>query len=104
MASGNAVPFLSPIAIAGCPVTALPIDPDLFDLLVCPLAQRPLKWTGALLVSTDPGTRRAYRIVDGIPVLLPDAGEELDLQCWQEAMDGPGPVGGGIEALRSRGS
>jgi uncharacterized protein YbaR (Trm112 family) len=49
-----------------------PFDPDLFDLLVCPEARTPLKWVEGRLVSTDPATRRAYRVDGDIPVMLLD--------------------------------
>ncbi|MCS6969704.1 MAG: hypothetical protein RMM29_02325 [Planctomycetota bacterium] len=80
----------------------LPCDPDLFDLLVCPLARTPLKWVEGRLVSTDRATRRAYRVQDGIPVMLVEESEELALAEWQRLIDLPGPVGQGAEAVRRR--
>lgn len=80
----------------------LPCDPDLFDLLVCPLARAPLKWVEGRLVSTDAATRRAYRVVDGIPVMLIDESETLSEAEWQRLMALPGPVGQGAEAVRRR--
>jgi uncharacterized protein YbaR (Trm112 family) len=65
----------------------LPIDPDLFHILVCPVAKTPLKWVDGKLVSTDKRTRRAYRIDDGIPIMLPEEGETLDGAAWQSLMD-----------------
>jgi len=80
----------------------LPIDPDLFDLLVCPLSRKPLKFVDGRLVSTDAETRRAYRIDGDIPVMLIDEAETLDRDAWQAAMDAEGPVGAGAEAVRTR--
>ncbi len=64
----------------------MPIDPRLLELLVCPLSRADLVVDGETLVSTDPGTRRRYRIDDGIPVLLIDESEELDPAAWGEVM------------------
>ena len=64
----------------------MPIDPRLLELLVCPLSRADLVLDGETLVSTDPGTRRRYRIDDGIPVLLIDESEELDPTVWGEVM------------------
>ncbi|MEX0774854.1 MAG: Trm112 family protein [Phycisphaeraceae bacterium] len=47
---------------------ATPIDPDLLDLLVCPLTRSPLKQEGDELVATVGGLR--YPIREGIPVML----------------------------------
>ena len=79
-----------------------PCDPDCFDLLVCPLARVPLKWVDGALVSTDPETRRRYRVDDGIPILLIDESEIMTERDWRAAMAAEGPVGGGIAALRAR--
>lgn len=83
-------------------MTDLPIDRDLFDLLVCPQARVPLKWVGGRLLSTDPATRRAYRIDDGIPVMLVEESEVLSEAAWSEAMRGEGPVGAGVAAVQAR--
>jgi uncharacterized protein YbaR (Trm112 family) len=74
----------------------------LFDLLVCPQARVPLKYTGGRLVSTDPVTRRAYRVDDGIPVMLMEESQVLDEAAWQAAMAGDGPVGGGVAVVQAR--
>lgn len=80
----------------------LPCHPDLFDLLVCPEARTSLKWTGGRLVSTDPATRRAYRVEDGIPIMLLEESTVLTPAEWQQAMADAGPVGAGAEAVRAR--
>lgn len=46
------------------------IDETLLDILVCPADRGPLLLIGELLY--NPRMRRAYRIEDGIPVLLVD--------------------------------
>jgi uncharacterized protein YbaR (Trm112 family) len=80
----------------------LPFDQDLFDLLVCPEARVPLKFTGGRLVSTDAKTRRSYRVDDGIPVMLMEESQVLDEATWQAAMAGDGPVGGGVAVVQAR--
>jgi uncharacterized protein YbaR (Trm112 family) len=80
----------------------LPFDKDLFDLLVCPAARVPLKFCDGRLVSTDGKTRRAYRIDAGIPVMLIEESSVLSETEWQTAMNGVGPVGGGVAAVQAR--
>mgnify|MGYP000473419786 CR=1 FL=1 len=46
------------------------LDATLLDILVCPADRGPLIHTGSELY--NPRLRRAYRIEDGIPVLLVD--------------------------------
>jgi uncharacterized protein len=83
-------------------LSKLPFDQDLFDLLVCPEARLPLKYTGGRLVSTDPRTRRSYRVDDGIPVMLLEESTVLDEAAWQAAMASDGPVGGGVAVVQAR--
>jgi uncharacterized protein YbaR (Trm112 family) len=59
---------------------------DLLDILVCPLSKAPLVLEGNTLVSTDKATRRRYRIDDGIPDMLIENAEELDMATWTEIM------------------
>lgn len=54
------------------------IDPELMNILVCPLSHARLVHAGEWLYSTDPATRRRYPIRDGIPVLLIDESETVD--------------------------
>lgn len=63
------------------------MDPELLELLVCPLSKAPLVEDGDTLVSTDAATRRRYRVDDGIPVMLVDESEELDEPAWREIME-----------------
>ena len=61
------------------------------DLLVCPVARTPLVHPDAgSLVSCDPDTRLRYAVDDGIPVLLPDSGEELPRDEWEQIMRSAG--------------
>ena len=80
----------------------LPFSADLFDLLVCPEARLPLKLVENRLISTCPKTRRAYRIDDGIPVMLIEESLVLDLAEWQRLIALPGPVGAGVAAVQAR--
>lgn len=80
----------------------VPFDLDLFDLLLCPQAKAPLKWVNGTLISTDEGTRRRYRVEEGIPIMLVEESSEMDLAEWKRCMAAPGPVGGGAEAVRAR--
>ena len=64
----------------------MPVDGKLLEILVCPLSHARLVQEGETLVSTDPDTRRRYRIEEGIPVMLVDESEELDVSAWTEIM------------------
>ena len=50
--------------------TAAPIDPELLDILVCPLTRSKLRQEGDELVATAGGLR--YPIRERIPILLVD--------------------------------
>lgn len=51
------------------------MDPKLLEILVCPADRGPLLLIGDLLY--NPRLRRAYRIEDGIPVLLIDEATDV---------------------------
>jgi uncharacterized protein YbaR (Trm112 family) len=68
------------------------IDKELLEILVCPLSKAELVLDGEFLVSTDPETRRRYRIEDDIPIMLIDESEELDLETWREIMRKHGKI------------
>ncbi len=53
------------------------IDKKLLEILACPLSKAPVLLDGERLVSTDPETRRVYRIEDDIPVMLIEESVEL---------------------------
>ncbi len=67
-----------------------PLDPEFLAILRCPLSHAPLVQAGEALISTDPDTRRKYRIDDGIPVLLAEESEELDRETWEELLERAG--------------
>lgn len=52
------------------------LDPELLEILVCPLTRSPLRQEGDWLVGEVGGLR--YPIQDGIPVLLIDKAEMPD--------------------------
>lgn len=55
------------------------IHPDLLKILVCPDSRAPLVVVddGSLL-STDPKTRRLYRVEDEIPILLVEESRQVE--------------------------
>jgi uncharacterized protein len=52
------------------------LDENLLSILVCPADRGPLMYTADLLY--NPRLRRAYRIDEGIPVLLVDEARDVD--------------------------
>ena len=81
---------------------ALPFDQDLFDLLVCPESRKPLKYVEKRLLSTCVTGRRAYRVDDGIPVMLLEESQVLPTAEWERLMALPGPIGAGVAAVQAR--
>ena len=55
--------------------SAAAVDPALLAILVCPADRGPLLATGEVLY--NPRLRKAYRIEDGIPVLLVDQAADV---------------------------
>ncbi len=53
------------------------LDPTLLELLVCPQDRGPLRYAEAEAILYNPRLRRAYRIDDGIPVLLIDEARDV---------------------------
>jgi len=66
------------------------IDPQLLSIMVCPVSHAPLREVGDWLVSTDPETRLRYPVRDGIPVMLVDEAEEMELQEWEQVLNKEG--------------
>ena len=62
------------------------IKKELLEILVCPLSKAPLVEDVDTLVSTDKKTRRRYKIESGIPNMLVEDAEELDVETWTEIM------------------
>lgn len=81
---------------------ALPFAQDLFDLMVCPESRKPLRYVEKRLISSDSATRRAYRVEDGIPVMLIEESTVLSESEWQRLMALPGPLGAGVAAVQAR--
>lgn len=54
------------------------LDETLLRILVCPADRGPLVLTADGAVLYNPRLRRAYRIEDGIPVLLVDEARDVD--------------------------
>ncbi len=68
----------------------MPISDELLEILVCPLSRKPLVYDPAAdaLLSTDPETRRRYRIENGIPIMLADDehSEQMSEKEWSAAL------------------
>ena len=62
------------------------IPSDVLRILCCPVTKKPLVLSGDWLISTDEETRLRYPVKNGIPSLLADAGEEMDLASWSSAL------------------
>jgi uncharacterized protein YbaR (Trm112 family) len=54
------------------------VDPRLLEILVCPVTKGPLEYDRAAgeLISRQAGL--AYKVRDGIPIMLPDEARLLD--------------------------
>ena len=62
------------------------ISKELLDILCCPETKADLVMDGNTLVSVDKNTRRRYRIVDDIPIMLIEESEQLSLDEWSAIM------------------
>lgn len=62
------------------------ISDELLKILCCPESKADLLLDGDYLVSLDKETRRRYKIVDGIPIMLIEDSEQLELSAWEEVM------------------
>lgn len=54
------------------------IDPQLLEILVCPLTKGPLRYDAKTQELVSEKARLAYPIRDGIPILLVDEARSLD--------------------------
>jgi hypothetical protein len=52
-----------------------PLDPDFLAMLVCPESRKPLIQRGDRLLCKE--SRKAYRIIDGIPNLIVEEAERI---------------------------
>ena len=66
------------------------LDEKLLEILRCPASRAPLVLDGETLVSTDPGTRRRYRVEDGIPNMIIEESEVLEEEEWLRIMGAHG--------------
>ena len=62
------------------------VDKELLAILVCPQSHAPLVQVGDWLYSTDEQTRRRYPVQDGIPVMLIDESETVDIEEFKRVM------------------
>lgn len=54
------------------------VDPQLLDILVCPVTKGPLRYDRVRGELVSDQARLAYPIRDGIPIMLPDEARRLD--------------------------
>ena len=71
------------------------IDPELLEILRCPDSHAPLVADGDWLVSTDPATRRRYRVQDDIPNMILEDSEVMAEEAWIAVMKAHGVAPGG---------
>jgi uncharacterized protein YbaR (Trm112 family) len=64
------------------------LDPKLLEILACPVDRGPLLLVDGVLY--NPRLHRAYRIEDGIPVLLADEAVEVSDEEHERLMAGRG--------------
>ena len=56
----------------------MPLDSLLIEILACPVDKGPLLWFDEDDTLYNPRLKVAYRVTDGIPVLLPEEGRSVD--------------------------
>ena len=59
-------------------MSAVPVDPKLLDLLVCPVTKEALEYDADAQELISRGASLAYPILDGIPIMLPEDARQLD--------------------------
>lgn len=60
------------------PAPAVPVDPRLLEILVCPVTKGPLTYQRETSELISPQAKLAYPIRDGIPIMLPEEARALD--------------------------
>ena len=60
------------------PGKAVPVDPRLLEILVCPLTKTTLIYDRERNELVSKAAGLAYPIRDGIPIMLPDEARKLD--------------------------
>lgn len=74
------------------------ISKELLNVLCCPETKADLVLDDNYLVSTDPTTRRKYRIEDDIPIMLIEESDILDVETWKQIMIKHGKLSGEKQA------
>ena len=59
-------------------IPAIPVDPKLLEILVCPLTKTPLEYDAEKQELISRVAKLAYPIRDGIPIMLPEEARRLD--------------------------
>ena len=62
------------------------IDKEFLDILVCPKTKAPLIQSGDWLYSTDSESRLRYPIRDGIPIMLIEEAETVEVDEFQKTV------------------
>ena len=57
---------------------AVPIDPRLLEILVCPVTKGPLEYDREKNELISRSANLAYPIRDGIPIMLPEEARQLE--------------------------
>ncbi|RMH76261.1 MAG: Trm112 family protein [Actinomyces sp.] len=73
------------------------LDVRLLEILACPVDKGPLWYFADEDILYNPRLKRLYRVVDDIPVMLPDEAEEVDDATHERLMataetEGIGPT------------
>ena len=64
------------------------LDEELLKILACPKTKAPLIEIDGWLYSTDSETRLRYPIRDGIPIMLIEEAETVDVDEFRRLMEG----------------
>ncbi len=68
------------------------INPKLLEILCCPETKADLVLDGQTLVSTDAKSRRRYKIINDIPIMLIDESEVVGIDEWKSIMQKNGKL------------
>ncbi len=74
----------------------MPLDPLLIELLACPQDKGPLLYFEEEDLLYNPRLKRAYKIVDSIPVMLIDESVEVD-EAEDQRLTAKAAAGGAVE-------
>ncbi len=66
------------------------MDERLLEIMECPVGHAPLVRVGNWLYSTDRETRRKYPIRDGIPIMLVEESQVVDVEEFERSMASAG--------------